>query len=83
VRLALDSAVLPHGEREALEALIARARFFDLPERRASAHPDASQYDLAIEMEGRRHAICLGDRDAPDEIRPLLERLVEMARNAR
>jgi hypothetical protein len=83
VRLALDSAALPSGEREALEALIARARFFELPARHASAHPDAFQYDLAIEQEGRRHTICLGDRDAPADLKPLLERLVEIARSGR
>ena len=82
VRLALDSAALPPGEREALEALIARARFFELPERRSSVHPDAFLYDLVIEREGRRHAICLGDRDAPAELKPLLERLIEMARSS-
>ena len=80
VRLALDSAELPPGERDALEGLVARARFFELPEQRASVHPDAFLYDLAIERDGRRHAICLGDRDAPADLKPLLARLIEMAR---
>jgi hypothetical protein len=80
VRLELDSAALPPGEREALEGLIARARFFELPSARAGSRPDAFQYDLAIEREGLRHAICLGEGEAPSEIRPLLVRLVEMAR---
>ena len=82
MRLALDSAELPPGEREALEGLVARARFFELPEQRASVNPDAFLYDLSIEREGRRHAICLGDRDAPAELKPLLARLIEMARSS-
>jgi len=80
VRLAIESAELPAGEREALEALIERARFFELPSRLVSPVPDAFQYDLAIEREGLRHAVRLDERGAPEAVKPLLRRLTELAR---
>ena len=80
VQLALESAELPAAEREALEALIARARFFELPPRTARARPDAFQYDLTIENAGRRHAVCVHDPVEPEALRPLLERLTALAR---
>jgi emfourin len=83
VRLALESAELPAGEREALESLIEQARFFELPPRLVSPIPDAFQYDLAIEREGRRHVVRLDERGAPEAVRPLLQRLTELARSGR
>ena len=80
MRLALESAELPAAEREALEALIARADFFALPAARSRPRPDGFQYDLAIEHAGRRHALCLHDPVEPEALRPLIERLTEMAR---
>jgi len=71
------------AERDALEALIARADFFALPPRPARARPDAFQYDLAIEHAGRRHALCLHDPVEPEALRPLIERLIELARAER
>jgi hypothetical protein len=83
VRLVLESAELPAAEREALEGLIARADFFELAARTARARPDAFQYDLAIEYAGRSHALCLHDPVEPEALRPLIERLTEMARSGR
>jgi hypothetical protein len=83
VRLALDSADLPAAERDALEALIARARFFELSAEPARPRPDAFQYDLEIEHAGRRHAVCVHDPVEPEALRPLLERLTALARGQR
>jgi len=80
VRLTLESAELPAAEREALEALIVRADFFALPAARGRKLPDGFQYDLAIEQAGRRHALRLHDPVEPEALRPLIERLTEMAR---
>ena len=83
VRLSLESADLPPAEREALERLIERSRFFELPARLAAPHPDAFQYDLTIEDEGRRHAVHLDDRGAPEDVKPLLRHLIDLARARR
>ena len=80
MRLALESADLPAAERDALETLIARARFFELPARGARPRPDAFQYDLAIEHAGRRHALCVHDPVEPEALRPLIDRLTMLAR---
>ena|SRR5882762_990603 len=83
VRLDLESAELPAAERKALEALVARARFFELPARSSRPQPDAFQYDLCIEDAGRRNAVCLHDPVEPETLRSLLERLTALARAAR
>lgn len=83
MRLVLESAELPDGEREALETLIAHARFFELPARPTGptrSRPDAFQYDLAIETTGQRHAVCVHDPVEPETLRPLLECLTALAR---
>jgi len=80
VRLTLESDELPAAERETLEALITRADFFTLTAARGRPRPDAFQYDLAIEHAGRRHALRLHDPVEPEALRPLIERLIEMAR---
>jgi len=83
VRLVLESAELPAAERDALEALVARARFFELPAGPGRPRPDAFQYDLAIEHAGQRHVVCVHDPVEPEGLRPLLERLTALARSER
>ena len=83
VRLVLEGGDLAAGEREALERLIAGARFFELPPRIVAARPDAFQYDLAIEAGGRRHEVRVSDPAAPPGLKPLLARLTELARERR
>jgi hypothetical protein len=81
-RLTLDSGELPAPERASLEALVERADFFALPPRLTSPVPDAFQYDLAIEREGRRHVVHADDRGAPEPLRELVRRLSALARGA-
>lgn len=82
MRLDLESADLPAADREALEGLIGRARFFELPARPGRPRPDAFQYDLCIEDAGRRHAVCVHDPVEPGALRSLLERLSALARHS-
>jgi hypothetical protein len=79
-RLTLDSGDLPPAERAALEALVDRADFFALPPRMTSPVPDAFQYAVAIEREGRRHVVQADDRNAPEPLRELVRRLSALAR---
>jgi hypothetical protein len=83
VRLVLESAELPAAERESLETLIARARFFELPARTSRPRPDAFQYDVCIEDAGRSHAVCVHDPVEPKTLRSLLDRLTALARGER
>ena len=80
IRLAIDLGELPGPERSALEELVRETGFFEAPCECLSPHPDAFQYDVAIESEGRRHRVRTDDRGAPDSLRPLIERLVQLAR---
>ena len=83
VRLVLEGGDLAAGERETLERLIAEARFFELPARLVTARADAFQYDLVIEAGGRRHEVRVNDPAVPVELKPLLARLTELARERR
>lgn len=80
LRLAVESGALPAGERKALELLVDQARFFDLPPDLTSPLPDAFQYDVAIEIEGRRHSVRLDEHAMPEEVKPLLRHLTDLAR---
>ncbi len=80
VRLVLESAALPAAERDALETLIARARFFELAPTAARPRPDRFQYDVCIEDAGRRHAVSLHDPVEPEPLKVLLEHLTALAR---
>jgi hypothetical protein len=79
-RVALDLDELPAAERNAIESLVERAGFFDLPAECLSPRPDAFQYTVTIEAEGRRHCVRADDLGAPPHLRPLLERLARLAR---
>lgn len=83
LRLEVDSAVLPRGESRLLEALVGRARLAELAGPAAEALPDSFQYDIAIEDGAQRTTVCLRDPGLPEQARPLIERLVAMARTAR
>ena len=82
-RITLDTDSLPPRERRAIESLVARAAFFDLPVECRSPRPDAFQYTVAVEAEGRRHEVRTDEQGVPARLRPLLERLLARARAAR
>jgi len=83
LRVAFESGALPAGERKTLELLIEQSRFFELPADLASPQPDAFQYDLVIESDGNRHEVRADDLAAPEELKPLLRKLTELAREMR
>lgn len=80
LKLTLDLGELSPKDRNALEALVRKADFFTLPASCLSLQPDAFQYEIAVEGEGQRHQVQVDDRGAPEALRPLLERLGELAR---
>ena len=83
LRLEVDSAALPASESRLLEALIGRARLAELAAPAAEGLPDSFQYDIAIEDGAQRTTVRLRDPGMPERARPLVERLVAMARAAR
>jgi hypothetical protein len=79
-RLELNPARLPSQERAEIEKLIHDSRFFDLRAQPAPTAPDAFQYDLEIEDEGKSHHLIVGETAVPASLRPLIDKLVEVAR---
>ena len=80
--LTLDSSELSPKDRQAVEQLLREADFYRLPPSSLSppAQPDTFQYQISIEGEGRSHQVRVGGQGAPESLRPLLERLEEIAR---
>jgi hypothetical protein len=80
--LTLDSSELSPKDRQELERLVREASFFKLPGSFLSPQPqpDAFQYQITVEDGGQSHRVLAGDRGAPKALRPLIERLEELAR---
>ena len=81
----IDSAALPADQAGALQNAVAAARFFDLPAK-IPAPPqvaDQFQYHVTIEAEGKRHTVDVGEGSASPALQDLLQRLTQLAREAR
>ena len=74
----VDSAALPDEERAAVEGLVAAASFFALPARLTSPARDAFQYDVTIEREDARHHVQVDENAAPEPLRALVRRVMEL-----
>jgi hypothetical protein len=77
----VDSGQLTDVEAGELVELVDRADLPALAERpRRAGGPDRFQYDLTVTLEDRRYEVTLGDDEVPETARPLLDRLMELAR---
>jgi hypothetical protein len=78
-RASADTDTLPPAEAARLAELVHAVDFDALanlatgPPRR----PDRFQYDLDVREGGRRHQLTLGERDAPPELRALIDHVLE------
>ena len=71
----VDTASLPKKEAQRVEALVADAKFFDLPKtlQAAKPQPDRFQYSLKIAHEdGREHVVTCDEEAVSGELRELL-----------
>jgi hypothetical protein len=78
----VDAGELPQAEATELRDLVDRANLPSLAQRGRGGpgKPDRFQYDLTIEDGDRRYQVSLGETEVPEACRPLLDRLLEMAR---
>jgi hypothetical protein len=81
----IDTAALPADQARALHDSIEAAHFFDLPARipAVPAVADQFQYHVAMEAEGKRHAVDVGEASASPALQELLQQLTMLAREAR
>lgn len=82
IRVAVDSDDLPDARRATLEEMLARTRFFQLPERLASGRPDAFLYHVVVHRDDSRHSVRIDDGAAGEDLRELLRWLMEVGRRA-
>ncbi len=82
LRASVDTAKLPAAEADQLAGLLARVDLDELARRPSGipTAPDRFQYDLTVTRGGRRQHVTFGERAVTPELRPLLNRLVELAR---
>lgn len=83
-RCSVDTATLPPQQARELERLVAAA---DLPGLVARPAPpgrgaDRFQYDLTIVHGGESHRLRVRDGSVPPQLRPLLDRLLALARRS-
>ncbi len=77
---ALDSDALADEERQAIEALVEAARFFELPAELVSGMPDAFLYDVIVVRAELRHEVRADDGAAPEPLRALVRTVIEHGR---
>jgi hypothetical protein len=86
LRSTLDTATLPPAQAAEVAALVDRVDLAALARQARQAGPprgaDRFQYDLTVERGGRRQHLSLPDGAVPDELRPLLDRMIAEARGA-
>jgi hypothetical protein len=77
----IDLNEIPADEAQQLMQLIAGANFFKIPQNMiAQAMDDEYEYTVTVEAGNTSHTIHTCDSNAPQSLRPLLEKLSLLAR---
>jgi hypothetical protein len=83
LRKSVDAGDLPQPEAEELRNLVERADIPALAERSRGpgpGRPDRFQYDLTVTLDDRRYQMTVGEADLPESLRPLVDKLLTLAR---
>jgi hypothetical protein len=85
MRTSVDVDTLPADVRRQVCDWVEASDFFSLPAQPAagSGGADRFNYEIRIEDTGRSHSISIGEADAPQTLRPLLDWLNRTARGNR
>jgi hypothetical protein len=77
-RASVDTEKLPPAEAARIAELVHGVDFDALTQRATGPprRPDRFQYDLDVREGGRRHQLTLGERDAPPELRALIDHVL-------
>lgn len=79
--LDIDLDEMPLDQAATLSRLLDESHFFTLTENPPTRPvPDGFQYILTVESGTTKRTIRTGDTTAPDELRPLLQELSQLAR---
>ena len=85
MKTAVDEKDLAPDEAQKLRQLVEEADFFNLPGKimSRSPQPDRFQYELRLEEKGRQHTVTMSEETMPAKLKPLVNWLMEKARQAR
>jgi hypothetical protein len=77
----VDTNALPEEEAQAYESTLQSINFFDLPaDLSKTGRADCFTYKVTVETYEQKHTVRTTEDDAPEEMRPLLDRLTRIAR---
>lgn len=77
----VDTATLPPAQANQIRLLVEAANFFQLPTAIAPDNqPDRFQYQLTIQEGNQQHSVTVGESTMPGTLRPLVDCLMETAR---
>lgn len=81
----LDTELMPQEDASHLEKMVDASNFFDLPEVLPAPEKGADyfMYRLTVELERQKHTVEVSEASVPDELRPLLNLMMEEARKVR
>lgn len=81
VQTDIDLNELPAGEQQQLMQLITETNFFNIPQNLIqTAIPDEHEYTITVDAGNTHHTIQTTDSTAPESLRPLLEKLSQLAK---
>jgi hypothetical protein len=80
----VDEKDLAPDEAQKLRQLVEGADFFHLSKKIMPRlpHPDRFQYELSLEESGRQHMVTMSEEALPEKLKPLVNWLMEKARQA-
>ena len=81
----VDEKDLAPDEAQKLRQLVEGADFFNLSKKNMprSSRPDRFQYELSLEESGRQHTMTMSEESMPLKLRPLINWLMEKARQTK
>jgi hypothetical protein len=85
MRTTVDEKDLAPDQAQKLHQLVEEADFFNLSKKimPRSPRPDRFQYELSLEESGRQHTVTMSEETLPEKLKPLINWLMEKARQAR
>jgi hypothetical protein len=77
----IDLGELPEAEAQEVTRLLGQSSFFNIPQNLiAQSMPDEYEYTITVQSGNTEHTVQTTDSNAPESLRPLLEKLSQLAR---
>ena len=81
IETSIDLNELPAGEMQQIMQMITETNFFSIPQNLIQTSiPDEHEYTITVDAGNTHHSIQTTDSTAPESLRPLLEKLSQLAK---